>query len=194
MSKRVWVYLAVAMWVTAVAAQPKRAASTTAVAPGKGIRTPGVPIPFSGLKAEAELSKAPAWVTFTDAALIADEHGLFRIDAKKNELGTAVATLNKPCGGAINAFGSLWIPNCGDQTLVRLDPKTWKTTATIATGSGSASPAVAANSDSVWMLTDNRTTLSRVDPEQNLVVAELRLPAGCNSLAFGETALWVTCP
>jgi streptogramin lyase len=26
------------------------------------------------------------------------------------------------------------------------------------------------------------------------VVAELRLPAGCNSLTFGESALWVTCP
>jgi virginiamycin B lyase len=192
MSKRVWVYLAITMWVAAVAAQPKRATPTPA--PSKGIKAPGLLIPISGLTAEAELSKAPAWVTFTDAALIADEHGLFRIDAKKNELGTAVATVNQPCGGAVSAFGSLWIPNCGDQKLVRLDPKTWKVTATIATGTGSASPALAANADSVWMLTDNRTTLSRVDPEQNLVVAELRLPAGCNSLAFGETALWVTCP
>jgi len=55
-------------------------------------------------------------------------------------------------------------------------------------------PAVAANADSVWILSDDKTTLSRVDPDQNKVVSELRLPAGCNTLTWGETALWVTCP
>jgi virginiamycin B lyase len=64
----------------------------------------------------------------------------------------------------------------------------------IDTGVGSALPAVAANPDSVWILSDDKTTLSRVDPDQNKVVSELRLPAGCNTLTFGETALWVTCP
>jgi streptogramin lyase len=64
----------------------------------------------------------------------------------------------------------------------------------IDSGIGSAMPAVAANGDSVWILSDDKTTLSRVDPDQNKVVSELRLPAGCNTLTFGETALWVTCP
>jgi hypothetical protein len=64
----------------------------------------------------------------------------------------------------------------------------------IATGLGSAIPAVAATADSIWVLSDDKTTLSRVDPDQNKVVSELRLPAGCNSLTFGETSLWVTCP
>ena len=59
---------------------------------------------------------------------------------------------------------------------------------------GSAVPAVAANADSIWILSDDKTTLSRVDPDQNKVVSELRLPAGCNTLTFGETDLWVTCP
>ena len=53
---------------------------------------------------------------------------------------------------------------------------------------------MAATADSIWLLSDNKTTLSRIDPDQNAVVAELRLPAGCNTLTFGETALWVTCP
>jgi len=190
MNKRVWVYLAIAICATAVAAQPKRPVAL----PKPGVKTPGVAIHFASLKAEAEFPKAPAWVAFTDAALIADEHGLYRIDAKKNELGAAVAALNKPCGGAASGFGSLWVPTCGDQALVRIDPKTWKVTATIASGAGNAAQSVAANPDSIWLLSDNRTTLSRIDPEQNLVVAELRLPAGCNTLTFGESALWVTCP
>lgn len=64
----------------------------------------------------------------------------------------------------------------------------------IDTGVGSAIPAIAADNDSVWLLTDDKSTLSRIDPDQNKVVSELRLPAGCNSLTFGETALWITCP
>jgi virginiamycin B lyase len=59
---------------------------------------------------------------------------------------------------------------------------------------GTAIPAIAANPDSVWILSDDKTTLSRIDPDQNKIVSELRLPAGCNTLTFGESALWVTCP
>jgi virginiamycin B lyase len=64
----------------------------------------------------------------------------------------------------------------------------------IDSGVGAAVPAVAANADSVWILSDDKTTLSRVDPDQNRVVSELRIPGGCNTLTFGEAALWVTCP
>ena len=173
--------------------KPKREAVRLPAGPTAGIKTPGVQIPFASLKPDAEFAAAAEWLAFTDAPLLADPKGLFHIDAKKNELGTPVAALNKPCGGAVSAFASLWIPSCGDRTLVRLDPKTWKVTATVA-GGGAARPAVAATADSVWFLSDNRTTLSRVDPEQNAIVAELRLAAGCNTLAFGEASLWVTCP
>jgi virginiamycin B lyase len=165
-----------------------------ATAQRPGIKTPGVQIPFTELKPEAELAVAPQWLAFTDAPLAADEKGIYKIDAKKNELGDAVAALGKPCGGAVSAFSSWWIPTCSDGALVRVDPKTWKTTATIAIGTGSAKPALAATADSIWLMSDNKTTLSRIDPDQNAVVAELRLPVGCNTLTFGETALWVTCP
>jgi virginiamycin B lyase len=173
--------------------KPKRETVRPSVGPTAGIKTPGVQIPFANLKPDAEFVAAAEWMAFTDAPLLADQKSLFHIDARKNELGTAVAPLNKPCGGAASAFASLWIPACGDQALVRLDPKTWKVTATVA-GGGAARPAAAATADSVWFLSDNRTTLSRVDPEQNAIVAELRLAAGCNTLTFGATALWVTCP
>jgi streptogramin lyase len=44
------------------------------------------------------------------------------------------------------------------------------------------------------MLTDDKATLSRIDPDQNAVVGELRVPVGCRSLIFAETALWLACP
>jgi streptogramin lyase len=64
----------------------------------------------------------------------------------------------------------------------------------LAIGAGDVMVGLAATADSVWMITDNLTTLSRIDPVQNKVVGEIRLPAGCNDMAFGETSLWITCP
>ena len=42
-----------------------------------------------------------------------------RLDAKTNQPGTIV-TVAKPCAGLVVGFGSLWIPSCGDHTVVRL--------------------------------------------------------------------------
>jgi streptogramin lyase len=53
---------------------------------------------------------------------------------------------------------------------------------------------IAATGDSVWMLTDDKTTLTRIDPMQNRVVADIRIEAGCRGLTFGETAIWIACP
>jgi hypothetical protein len=190
----------------------------------QGIKTPGVQIPFASLKADAELPLAPRWMVFSDSVLIPNKAGgLERLDAKTNKLVDPVAGPQNLCGGAATGFTSLWIPDCAKHSLVRLDakvaadpkapargrgnkdkteekeaekiaPSKLADPVSIASGVGSAVPSVAAAADSVWILSDDKTTLSRVDPDQNKVVSELRLPAGCDSLTFGETALWVTCP
>jgi streptogramin lyase len=198
--------------VTAPAAQSGKSKPAETGAK-QGIKTPGVQIPISILKADVELPLAPQWIAFSDSVLIPNRTGgLERLDAKTNKLVEPVAGLTKLCGGAVIAFTSLWIPNCETHALMKLDakiaadPKASQDTKAeakpaklaepvkIDSGIGSAVPAVAANADSVWILSDDKTTLSRVDPDQNKVVSELRLPAGCNTLTFGEAALWVTCP
>jgi DNA-binding beta-propeller fold protein YncE len=182
-------------------AQSKKDVKHPAPVVAGGVKTPGVLIPFSLLKAYAELPVAPSWTFAADSLLVPNPAAgtLVRLDSKTNKLGDAILgeaspDLSKPCGGAANGFGSLWIPSCGTQSLTRIDPKTWKLTAKVSAGVGSATPAVAATADSIWLLTDDKTTLSRIDPDQNRVVSELRLAAGCNTLTFGETALWLTCP
>lgn len=173
----------------------KEAKRPAAVLPPKlGVTTPGVRVPMASLKAEAEVPMAPAWLAFTDTVLAPSKDAVERINAKTNKPGEPIGGLHNPCAGAVSAFASLWIPNCADHTLARYDTKSAKITATIASGVGSAVPAVAATTDSIWILSDDKTTLSRIDPLANQVVAEVRLPAGCNSLTFGEGALWITCP
>jgi virginiamycin B lyase len=163
----------------------------------KGVKTPGVQIPFSALKPEMEFEAAPAWIAAADTIVLPNaKDGLTRIDgrAKQKKLADPVAGVAGPCGGAVNAFGSLWTGACGAKALVRIDTKTAKITATLPVGVGPARIAIAASADSIWALTDARGTLSRIDPVQNEVVAELRVPADCGSLTFGEGALWLACP
>lgn len=166
------------------------------LAPKTGIQTPGVQIAFSRLKSEAELPSAGDWILAADTLLAPSASGgsLEKIDLKTNKAGEPLKGFQKPCAGAVSAFKSIWVANCGDGTIVRMEPKTGKVEATLNIGVASARSGIAATADSVWILTDAKTTLSRIDPETNTVVGEVRLPANCGSLTFGETSLWVTCP
>lgn len=176
----------------AVAEKPAKPAPVRA-----GVKTPGVQMPFASLTAEAEvaLSAAPEWIAF--AGLLYAQNGtgeVAKIDAKTNKASDPILGLNKPCGGLVSAFGSLWSPQCGNGTLARIDPKTSKVTATIGSGVAQARGSIVASADSIWLLTDDKTTLSRIDPDQNAVVGELRLPVGCQGLTMAEKSLWLACP
>ena len=186
--------------LTAGAASPGQAASaktkTKLVEPKSGVSTPGVQLPFSSVKAEVEIPAPakPAWLFFSESLFIPAKDHIERIDAKTNKAADPISGLNQPCGGMASGFGSVWAPLCGSQGLARIDSKTYKVTKTIETSVSSAAGIIAASTDSVWMLTDDKTTLARIDPDQNAVVGEMRLPAGCHNLVFGETALWLACP
>ena len=164
--------------------------------PKEGIQTPGVRIPFSSLKAEATFpaQDRPGWIFYSRQIFVPTQDHIDKIDIKTNKTGDPVAGVNKPCGGMVSAFSSLWAASCGDGALLRIDPKTSKVTARITSGADDVKDSIAATADSVWLLTDSKTTLSRIDPDQNAVVGEIRVPAGCTGLTFGEAALWLACP
>jgi virginiamycin B lyase len=165
-------------------------------APKFGIKTPGIQIPFANLKAEAEF-EAPAkpdWIFFSGSVFAPGQDAIERIDPKTNKKTDPITGVTKACGGMVSAFDSLWAPACGTSSIARIDAKTFQVTKTLATGVASVRGVIAATADSIWLLTDNKTTLARIDPDQNIVVGEIRLPAGCRGLTFGETALWVACP
>jgi virginiamycin B lyase len=121
-----------------------------------------------------------------------ETHALMRLDAKIAADPKSVNAKQGRGGRGATMEGD----TKSDKPKEAVEPKPTKLAepVKIDSGIGSAVPAVAANPDSIWILSDDKTTLSRVDPDQNKVVSELRLPAGCNTLTFGETALWVTCP
>src|SRR5690242_6247942 len=164
---------------------------------GAGVKTPGVQIPFAILKSDLtfDLAAPAAWIGVGDSIWIPSNDSVVPISpkAQENKSGTPIGGLKSPCG-MVSAFDSLWVADCGERALVKIDAKGAKITATTATGTGTARPAIAANPDSVWMITDTKGTISRIDPRQNQVVAEFRVYPDCNTLAYGEDALWLTCP
>ena len=180
--------------------KPRRGTKAPIVAgPKGGIKTPGVLIPFSLLKAEAEIPNfSPSWMTAGSQAegmIVPNAAGsIVKIDSRSNKPGDPVADFAKDCAGAVSAFTSIWAADCSTGAITRIDAKTWKAGVKIAAGTSDVGPSIAATADSIWAFTDSRTTLSRIDPEQNAVVSQLRIDGGCNSLSFGETSLWVTCP
>src|SRR5436190_20308130 len=97
----------------------------------------------------------------------------------KPEATETAANIATTCSGKVRGFGADWLVNCSEGTLSRLDAKTGEVVKTISTGSASVRTGVAISADSVWIFSDGKTTLLRVDPVENKIVAEMRLPAGC---------------
>src|SRR6516164_2386852 len=167
--------------------------------PKTGVKTPGVQIPITNLKPEAEIPLAAAAGSFlftADQVLISlpSADRILRVEGRSNKVLEPISGVAKPCGGLANAFRNLWVVSCGSKSVARLETATGKSVAGIEAGSGSAPYAIAASPDSIWVLTDDKTTLTRIDPDTNSIVSEIRLPASCRSVSFAANSLWVACP
>jgi virginiamycin B lyase len=169
---------------------------TPARPPRPGAKASGVKIPIERLKPEAvfEYPGSPDWIAVDQFVWVSNrpKDSLGRFDPKANTVAAVIPVGKGPCSGLAAGFGSLWVPNCGDKTLARVDLKTGAVTTTIATTIGSSEGSIATGAGSVWLMTDAKGTLARFDPDTNKVVAEVYLPSGSYGLAFGEGALWVT--
>ncbi len=160
-----------------------------------GVSTPGVRIPIGHLKPDAvyTIGGAPDWMAIDDETWVSNspKNTVARMDPKSNTFVT-VPVGKEPCSGLAAAFGSLWVPNCGDSTVTRVALKDGKVQATFPLTIADSEGSVAAGAGSFWMLTDTHGTLARIDPDSNKVVADIDVPPGSFAVAFGEGAIWVT--
>lgn len=182
------------------AKEKNKANSNPAWPPREGIKTPGVQIPFSKLKTEADwkLEGPPDWLYAQGPVMLvplAKRGELSRIAGRDNKISEFWKVGQALCGGLIEAFSHLWLPDCGAQQLHKVNPRDGKIIASIPLRfAPGAKPALAANADSIWTLSDEAGTLSRLDPANNRILHEIRVSAGCNSIHFEQEMLWITCP
>lgn len=161
-----------------------------------GVKDPQVRIPIEKLVPEAvfEVPGNPDWLAIDEDAWVssASKDLVARMDPKSNRVAKFIPVGKEPGNGLAAGFGSLWVPNCGDSTMSRIDLKTGKVTATFPMTFASSEGGIAAGAGSVWVLTDAKSTLARLDPTNNQVVAEIRVAPGSYAVAFGEDSVFVT--
>lgn len=104
----------------------------------------------------------------------------------------ASVAVPKPCGTMAIAFGSLWVANCKDGDVYRIDPATARVVAKIPAGVGpSGELNVVAGAGSIWAPSETSGLIARIDPATNAVVATIEVADGASYQAFGYDALWV---
>jgi virginiamycin B lyase len=175
--------------VTACAQEPKFPAKT-------GVETPGVQHGIEELPPIATfvVKGHPDWLAVTDDAVwvaSSNVNHVVKLDAATNQPGTII-TVSQPCSGLAVEFGSLWIPSCGDHTLVRADVKTGAIQATIQAGPADSEGGIATGAGSVWLVTSKASELDRIDPATNAIVAKIAIPAGSFNPVFANDSIWVS--
>jgi virginiamycin B lyase len=165
-----------------------------------GVSTPGVRIPITKLKPDAVYSVpgVPDWLAVDEHVWVSNspKDTVHKLDPKTNAVLATVTVGKHPCSGLAVAFGSVWVPNCGDKTvagsLSRVSLKEGTVEATLPFAPGDSEGGIASGAGSIWMMTDKTGTLTRIDPATNKAVAEIYVAPGSYTVAFGDNAVWVT--
>jgi virginiamycin B lyase len=119
-----------------------------------------------------------------------------RVEQLRRDRSSPIAAVPvpEPCGAMAVAFDALWVANCSDSSLYRIDLKTRKVAAIVRTGLADPSGelSLAAGAGSVWVLTDEKGVLSRIDPRSNRVVARIQVAPYSFAAAFAFDAAWIS--
>ena len=115
-----------------------------------------------------------------------------RVERWSRQGKLAAVPMTKPCGAMAMFRRSLWVADCKEGTLNRIDTRKARKTAVIPTGI--ANPAgelnVVAGAGSIWVASDDKGLIARVDPASNRVIASIPVEPGTHYLAFGYGSLW----
>ncbi|MBU6394161.1 MAG: YncE family protein [Sphingomonadales bacterium] len=105
----------------------------------------------------------------------------------------ASSPMGRACGGMSVDFGSLWVADCPENAVKRIDVKTGRLLATISSGiannmEGELNTVTGAGS--VWIGSEASGKIARIDPATNKVIASIPVTAGSWYLSYGLGALW----
>jgi len=160
-----------------------------------GVHTPGVSRSMDAIVKEAvfPIAGSPDWSIVTKDSLWVttgrDSH-VVQLDAATNTVGRKLE-VKDPCSGLADGFGSLWSPSCGDHVVVRIDPADGDILARIPADPANSEGGITVGAGSVWLVT-KPSTLVRIDPKTNQIVASIPLPSGSENPLFADGAVWVS--
>jgi streptogramin lyase len=123
---------------------------------------------------------------------------LIRIDPATNKIATTVSLV--PANAAYQSIAGdrngVWVADWDTGSVVRFDPRTLKSVATI--DIGSAPKGVLVTTAAVWVADTHGGSVVRLDPKTNQIVATILVgptgPSGPNWLARGSGSIWTGVP
>jgi DNA-binding beta-propeller fold protein YncE len=153
----------------------------------------GAATPVLAVEPEEQVIAVPGFADF----LAIDGKSVWATNRNKVEQWSvkgklAEVPMTRACGAMVVAYKALWVADCKDKTLNRVDIKAGKMAAVIQTGLGSPDGEmnVVAGAGSIWVATDAKGVISRVDPKTNQVIGTVVTKPGAVYLTFGLGALW----
>lgn len=151
-------------------------------------------IAFARLKADATIAVplVPGATATADGLAVPTDAGLVLVAASSNTLSPPVLTGQRACASVVSGLASLWVPLCDLSRIARLDDKTYGVGRHVDLTVADTSGRLAAGVGSLWVASDSRGIVSRVDPETGQVVAEIRVAAQPSSIVFADDALWIS--
>jgi virginiamycin B lyase len=161
-----------------------------------GVKEVQVPVASLRIAAKFRVGRHPDWILISGDTVwfaTSNPNTLQRIDALTNTVVSKLILPGEACSGLVFGFDSVWVPLCGKQpSLVRVDSLTDKITARLPFGPPSAEGGIAVSRQSVWIVTDENGTLTRVDPKTNTIQQKISIPSGSFNPLFSEDIIWIT--
>lgn len=115
-----------------------------------------------------------------------------RVERWSRQGKLAEVAMTRPCGAMAVDNHILWVADCRDHTLNRIDTKGATRTAAIPTGiaNDAGELNVVAGAGSIWVASDRKGMIARIDPATNRVTASIPVDPETYYLAFGLGSLW----
>ena len=130
------------------------------------------------------------------AVLVPRANSVAAIDPETDRVVAVIRVGERPSALAYG-FGSLWVANGDDGTVMRIDPSTQRVQATIGIGGDLADLAIGYGS--VWVADGNEGTLTRIDPSANGVQRTISFgrvdplfPKPVFDVSVGTGGVWIT--
>lgn len=155
---------------------------------------PADELALTRLKADATVPVAltPGAIAVEKALWVATPAGVVVVDSAKNAAAAPIVLPGgAPCATPAHGTKAVWVPQCAARTVARVD-ETSREVVTTAVAPADADGSIAACVGSVWMATDAKGVISRLDPETREVVAEVYVAREPSGVACGDGTVWVT--
>jgi streptogramin lyase len=156
---------------------------------------PAVSRPLSELKPPTvyQVAGSPDWkVMAKDSVWVTSARANHVVQLLPGTAKTGIVVdVSKPCSSLAYGWNSIWIPSCGAKKLLRVDETTGKTLAEIPADPANSEGGITTGLGAVYIVV-KPSTLLKIDPDTNTVVAKLDLPSESENPFFGNGFVWVT--